>query len=174
LLRHELRGREHDVLIALRDVAQQLPGGPMMADLPNDVWQGQGKCDQSAEPDPFLGEMTALGGKQESNADAGGEESHGMFVLQAETNDRAKPQPKPGRTAIDNPDEQINEAHPKQRLKRVHRKEIADREKNERAKRSGAAERDCPTPSAKFARDHPGQGNVECARNRWKETNREK
>ena len=134
----------------------------------------QGERDQSAEPDPFLGEMTALGRKQQSGADAGGEKRHGMFVLQPETDERAEPQPKPGRAAIDNPDEQINGAHPKQRLKRVHGKEIADREKEERAKRSGAAERDCPTPSAKLARDHPGQGNVECARNRWKETDREK
>ena len=47
-------------------------------------------------------------------------------------------------------------------------------EKDERVKRSGAAERDGPAPSAEFARDRPGQGNVECARNRWKETDCEK
>src|SRR5882724_4014667 len=118
--------------------------------------------------------MTALGGKQQRRADAGGEESHGMFVFQSETDDSAEPQPKVWRAAVNDSDEQINGAHPKQRFERVHGKEIADAEKDERAKRSCAAERDCPTPSAKLARDHPGQGNVECARNRWKETDCEK
>src|SRR5439155_25166391 len=97
----------------------------MMPDLPNDVWQRQGSRDQSAERDPFLSEMTSLGRNQEGGANAGGEESHGMFVLQTETDEHTEPQSKPGRTAVDDPDEQINGAHPKQRLKRVHGKEMA-------------------------------------------------
>src|SRR4029453_9795961 len=103
-----------------------------------------GKRDQAAEPDPFLSEMAALGRKQQSSADTGREECHGMFVLQPETEKPPEQQPKPGRAAIDNPNEQINGAHPKQRLKRVHGKEIAEAEKDERAKRSGAAENDSP------------------------------
>src|SRR6266480_7609943 len=96
-----------------------------------------------------------------------------MFVLQPETNERAKPQPKPGGAAINYSDNQINGAHPKERLERVHGKEIADGEKDERAKRSRAAERYCPTASAQLACNHSSQRDAECACNRGQKTDRE-
>jgi hypothetical protein len=114
--------------------------------------------------------MTARGRNQQGNTDSGSEEDHRVFVLQPETDNRAEPQPKPGRAAIDDPDKQINSDHPEQRFKRVHGKEIAHGQKDERAKRSGAAEGNRPTPAAEFTRDQPGQSNTECTRNRWKET----
>src|SRR6266480_7244433 len=93
-----------------------------------------------------------------------------MFVLDAEPGEQAEQEPKVRRTTIDDAHQQIDASHPEERLKRIHGKEIAIRQKHDREKRSGTAERDSPTMTAQLARD------CDCSRARegWKQADRKK
>src|SRR5207244_6497812 len=126
LLHDELYRAECDVFVAVGDVVQQLVSGPVMPCLPKNVRQRDCKGDQASEPDPFSCEMTALRREQERNENTNCEKCSGMFVFEAESQQRTEPRPKRWRPAVDNADKQINASHPEQRLKRVHGKKIAN------------------------------------------------
>src|SRR5581483_3898281 len=64
LLQDELAGAQSDVLVAVRDVGQELVCGPMMSHLPYKVRQCDSEGDNAAEPDPFRREMPSLWSEQ--------------------------------------------------------------------------------------------------------------
>ena len=68
----------------------------------------------------------------------------------------------------------INASHPEKRLERVHGKEIADCQIEQRAERTRAGERDRPRASAELARDHACERNDRRARQRREQANRKK
>jgi hypothetical protein len=116
--------------------------------------------------------MTALGREQQRNENTSGEKRRRMFVFKTEPQQKAQPKPKLWRAAVYNADKQIDASHPEQRLKRVHGKEIANSQKEQRGQRGRAAERDRPSASAQFARDRACERNGRCARQRWEQANR--
>jgi hypothetical protein len=96
LLRDKLRRREHNVLAAVRDVAQQLVRGPAVPHLPENVRQGDGERDRAAEQNPFLCKMSALGCEEQRNENAAAEECHRMLVLETEPGEHTEPEPESG------------------------------------------------------------------------------
>src|SRR6266480_6977365 len=97
-----------------------------------------------------------------------------MFVLDAKLGEQAEQEPKVRRTTIDDAHQQIDASHPEERLKRIHGKEIVIRQKHDREKRSGTAERDSPTMTAQLARDCAGECDCSRAREGWKQADRKK
>src|SRR5437764_12866005 len=94
-----------------------------------------------------------------------------MFVFETESQKSAEPKPKDRWTTVDDPNEQINASHPEQRLKRVHREKIADRQTEQRTERARAGERNRPRASAQCTRDQPSDRNRRSGRQRWEKTN---
>src|SRR6266576_2791166 len=57
----ELHRAERDILVAVRDVAEQFIGGPVVPRLPKQIGQRDGECGkEAAEPNPFPGKVAAL------------------------------------------------------------------------------------------------------------------
>src|SRR4051812_37276768 len=132
----------------------------MMRDLPGDIRHGEQQRDYSSEPNPRLRKVTTLACEQQCENETGAEKCDRVFVLNAETCRDAEPKPEARGAAVKNADEQVNAAAPEERLERVQRIEIADREINESAERARARERHRPGATAELASD--GRGNKNC------------
>src|SRR6266481_9879402 len=97
-----------------------------------------------------------------------------MFVFNADSEQHAEPKPKHRRTTVNDADDKINASHPKQRLERVHGKEIADCQIEQRADRARACKSNGPSASAQFARDYACERDCCGTRQGREETNRKK
>ena len=60
LLQGKFYRAERDILVAVRDVAKQFIGGPVVPRLPEHIRQCYGECGKAAEPNPFPGKVAAL------------------------------------------------------------------------------------------------------------------
>src|SRR5258708_18701395 len=93
LLREERRGRKHHIAAIGLDVVHQLGKGPVIPDIPENIWKKNQKGESAAKPDPLLAKNIALLGQQKSHYDAESEHRNRVLFFQANARNNTKPEP---------------------------------------------------------------------------------
>jgi hypothetical protein len=148
---------EHKVTPAGANIAHQIEKGPMMLDIPNQVWQEDRKRNEAANPDPLAGEDPALLGEQQAHHHRQAEHRHGVLGLEARAREHAKPHPQLLISCLDDADHHIGAPCPEERLEGVHGQDVMEDQVDSRAGRTQGRERLRKTPAPQFARDHSSE-----------------
>ena len=94
-----------------------------------------------------------------------------MLVFETYAGQQAEPQPQLLIARPDDADDDVCAAHPKERFKRVHREEVAHRQKTGRGQHRQRRDALGEAPPAQFARDQAGEQHSRGACQRGQETN---
>src|SRR5215218_4296223 len=145
-----------------------------MPDLPKEIWQGDGERDDAAEPDPRLCKVATLPRAEECNHQADSEKGKRVLIFYGQSGDEAEPKPKAGRAAVDDANEKVNAAGPKERLEDIHGVEVSQRQINQGAERGQRRQSNGPGAAAELAREKAGENHRERMRDRGKQAQRKK
>ena len=101
------------------DVAHQFKERPVVVNVPEQVREEDQERRGTAEPYPFVQEETAVLGEEQADHNSEAEDRDGVFLLETETRDCAKPEPEARLAAFHGENREVRATHPQVWFKAV-------------------------------------------------------
>src|SRR5258706_5816172 len=135
------------------DSPNELKERPVVLDVPEHIGKEDEEGSESAEPDPFVEEDSALLRQQQAGDDAEAEESDGVFLFKANPSDNAKPEPVSWIISLDVQDGEEGATHPQFGFETVCPQQASVGEVLRCDERADGAEEEGVTASSQFSVD---------------------
>src|ERR1700719_4165028 len=93
LLKEILKWSQHNIATFSFNVPHQFDKRPVIVDVPQQIGQKDQKSGEAPQPDPLVGEYSALFRQHKANHDSEAEDGNGIFLFHAKTGNDTKPKP---------------------------------------------------------------------------------